>query len=308
MVALYGDGRQSDYERTPERADEIVDDPFLDVPRLGQDIRLVLVCVGGGAIQIGREVARHHLRHVETVAINCDNSVQDREEFDRRICLGSGRDDLTDIGGSPSHGAQLARAALPALERLFEGTTFVTVVGSLGGGAGTGVLPFVLDAAARSSQVLSVFVVKPFQCEGDRRAVADRALARLHFIESYVEKQERGNASLQVLDNEQVRAAEPTLPFQRLNARWGETIARHIEEAFLLPTEVLLEAHRAQQALTEVAAPPRPPVAPEPGPSMPVPFAPLAPQLSYEMPPVGAPIGDAELTFEIDGRPEGPRP
>ena len=111
MVALYGDERQSDYERTPERADDIVDDPFVDVPRLGQDIRLVLACVGGGAIQIGREVARHHLRHVETVAINCDASVQDREEFDRRICLNSGRSELSDIGGSPSHGAQIARAA-----------------------------------------------------------------------------------------------------------------------------------------------------------------------------------------------------
>ncbi len=180
------------------------------------------------------------------------------------------------------------------------------MIGSLGGGAGTGVLPYVLDAAARSSQVLSVFVVKPFQCEGDRRAVADRALARLHFIESYVEKQERGSASLQVLDNEQVRASEPTLPFRQLNARWGETVARHIEEAFLVPTETLLEAHRAQLAPPDGLAPPRPPT-PDPGPSGPIPLAPLTPQMAWEAPPAGGPLGDAELTFEIDGRPDGPR-
>jgi hypothetical protein len=305
VVALYGDGRrENDYERTPERADEIGEDPFMDLPRLGQDVRFVLACVGGGAIQIGREVARRHLRYVETVAINCDPSVQDREEFDRRVCLGTGRADTPDIGGSPSHGAQIARAAMPALERLFEGSTFVTVVGSLGGGAGTGVLPYVLDAAARSSQVLSVFVVKPFHCEGDRRAVADRALARLHFIESYVEKQERGSASLQVLDNEFVRASEPTLPFHRLNARWAEQIARHIEGAFIVPAETVLEAHRSQAVLGTLS-PARPP-APEPAPTVPHPFAPLASQLNWDGGPTGLPSGDAELTFEVDGRPEGP--
>jgi hypothetical protein len=306
VVALYGDGRrENDFERTPERADEMVDDPFLEVPRLGQDVRFVLACVGGGAIQIGREVARHHLRYVETVAINCDSSVADREEFDRRICLGPGRSELPEVGGSPSHGAQLARAALPALERVFEGSTFVTVIGSLGGGAGTGVLPYVLDAAARGSQVLSVFVVKPFHAEGERRAIADRALARLHFVESYVEKQERGSASLQVLDNEMVLAAEPSLPFRHLNARWGEVIARHIEEAFIVPAESLLEAHRAQ-LIGDTISTPRPP-APEPAPSVPMPFAPLAPQLAWESPPAGSPLGDAELTFEIDGRSDGPR-
>lgn len=306
MVATYTAQRESDDERAGIRAEGILDDSMLEFPRLGHDVRFILACVGGGAIRIGREVARQHLRYVETVAINCDPSVQDLEEFDRRVCIAPDSGDLADAGGSPAFGAQLARAAVPALERIFEGSTFVTVIGSLGGGAGTGTLPFVLDAAARSSQVLSVFVVKPFQCEGERRAVADRALARLHFIESYVEKQERGAAKLQVLDNEALLARGASMPFRRVNVHWGEVIANHIEGAFIAPAEAVLETHR-MSVLNEPSSPAPMPLnaTPTVSPSEPISPSPLAPHMAWTGVELGGPA-DVELTFEVDGAPRGP--
>jgi len=292
--------RGREYDRTPIRADDLsVDEPF-DVPRLGHDIRFVFAAVGGGAIRIGQEVARHHLRYIETVAINCDPSVQEMEEYDRRVCLGPESGEPADTRGSPAHGAQIARAAAPALDRIFEGSTFVTVLGSLGGGSGTGTLPYVLESAARSARVLSVFVVKPFRVEGDRRAIADRALARLHFVESFVEKQERGHAKLQVLDNESLLSKGRTMPFRDLNAHWGRVIASYIDKAFIAPSESVLEDYRLTASVpVEPVLRPMVPEAPRFPTPEPMDLSPLAPHASW------GPT-ETELTFEIDGAPRGP--
>lgn len=295
MVATYGtEATNGERERQGPRADEF-EDGFIENLKLGHDVRFVLAVVGGGAVRIGREVARKRLRYVETVAINCDPKVQDLEEFDRRVCLGPGSGAPADTGGSPAVGGHLARAAEPALDRIFEGATFVTVVASLGGGAGTGALPYILEAAAHASEVLSVFLVKPFACEGERRAVAERAIARLHFLDAFVEKQQRGAATLQVLDNEELARCEPKLPIARFNGRWAELVASHVERAFVIPAEAAVEAGRLA-GLAEPETTVR--VPPGPTPELIVPPAADDPEgLLPRMAP-----GDAELTFEIDPR------
>ena len=290
---------------------ECADDAVTNSLRLGHggDVRFVFVALGGGAIRIGREIARRRLRHLETVAINCDPSVHDLEEFDRRVLLGPERGDRWDTGGSPVVGGHLARAAEPVLAKVFEGATFLTVLSSLGGGTGTGALPFVLDAAARSSEVLTAFVVKPFACEGERRAVGDRALARLHFVEAFVEKRELGYAALHVLDNETVARAGGRRSLASLTHHWAGVVSEFIEHEYLAPVEAMLEAHRlariAEQSRAEPAGGPiRPPFerTPEPGlvPPVPVLNPPLAPL------PAGALASDVELTFEIEAMPRPP--
>jgi hypothetical protein len=284
--------------------------------RLGHDVRFLLVCVGGGATRIGTEVASRHLRYVETVAINCDPRVQGREEFDRRVCLGYGSGPEGDAAGSPVIGSQLARAAEPALERIFQGATFVTIVATLGGGTGTGVLPFVLEAASRSAEVVSVFVVKPFSCEGDRRALAERAIARLHFIDPFVEKQERNQAKLTVLDNESLVERAPRIPLPSLNREFAEVIAAHVERSFVIPAEAAIEAER----LARMVEPELPPSFSSPSttsgdpeggmPLSPEPMAPTVLRVNFDEPSPGGPsplLGDAELTFEVvDSFPRSP--
>jgi hypothetical protein len=295
---------------------EDAEDVGLENLRLGHDVRFLLVCVGGGATRIGTEVALRHLRYVETVAINCDPRVQEKEEFDRRVCLGYGSGPEGDAAGSPMIGGQLARAAEPALERIFQGATFVTIVASLGGGTGTGVLPFVLEAASRSAEVVSVFVVKPFTCEGDRRALADRAIARLHFIDPFIEKQERNQAKLTVLDNESLVERAPRIPLRALNREFAEVIAAHVERSFVIPAEAAVEAER----LARLAEPELPSAYPEPTPAAPdreyelpgprEPMAPTALRVDFDAPggrDSPSLAGDAELTFEvIDAFPRGP--
>ena len=279
--------------RDEGRIDELEDG--LEMIRLGHDVRFVLVVVGGGAVRVGREIARRHIRYLETIAVNCDPRVQEVEEFDRRVFLGSQH--ATDIGtgGSPLVGGRLAQAAEPALDRLFAGATFVIVVASLGGGSGTGALPHVLESASRSAEFVSVFAIKPFECEGERRAVADRALARLHFLESFVEKQESRRGTLTVLDNQQLVKHLRTLPLNRLSTHWAEVIGRHIEQSFLAPIETALESRRIERTidLESPRAPAPTPTGPAPLPPNEPPLAPipLAPQMEL--------LPDVELTFEI---------
>ncbi|MGI0070479.1 MAG: hypothetical protein ACRECT_00120 [Thermoplasmata archaeon] len=277
---------------------EGIEDGWTDHLRLGQDVRFVLVAVGGGAIRVGREIARHHIRHLETVAINCDPKVQGFDDYDRRVYLGPDSGAEIDTGGSPVVGGVLARAAEPALERIFRGATFVILVGSLGGGAGSGAFPYLLDVACRNAEVVSAFVIKPFRCEGDRRALADRTIARLQFVDSYVERHEGGHASLQTLDNESLIAVQRHRTFADVTRHWADLVEQHIETSFVAPVEAMIEAMELNRAATEApmnripeAEVPALTLVP-PTPSSPV-FPPLLPAASARGP-------EVELTFEVE--------
>ncbi len=293
-------------EQPPNREDEY-DPGFLENLKLGHDIRFLLVTVGGGAARIGREIARRQLRYVETIAINCDTRIQEFDEFDRRVCLTADGRVPEDTGGSPVAGGHLARAAQPALERLFEGATFVTIVCTLGGGAGTGALPFVLEAAARSCEVLSVFVVKPFKLESERRAVAERALARLHFVDPFVALQQQGLATVQVLDNESLVGDAARIPIPKFNSYWADCIAGHIEKSFVGPAEAAVEAARLALLSDPMTVHRLPPELGAEAHAVPTS---LAENPSIDPRPIPAPLPAApateiELTFEVIGAPTG---
>lgn len=284
-----------------------MEDGWFDHLRLGQDVRFVLVAVGGGAIRVGREIARQHIRHLETVAINCDPKVQGFDDFDRRVYLGPDTGAETDTGGSPFVGGLLARAAEPALERIFHGATFVILVGSLGGGAGSGAFPYLLDVACRNSEVVSAFVIKPFLCEGERRSLADRAIARLQFVESYVERHEEGHATLQTLDNESLLRSQGHLPFAEVTRHWAGLIEHHIETSFVAPVEAMVEAVQLTRAANQ------PPMNRIPEAEVPAlgglpPAAPSGPEFPPLLPAATLRGAEAELTFEVEAEARPPNP
>jgi hypothetical protein len=299
-VGIYeAERRAVDRNSAPGFGDEI-EDGWIDHLRLGQDVRFVLVAVGGGAVRVAREIARQHVRHLETVAINCDPKVQGFEEFDRRVYLGPDTGADTDTGGSPYVGGTLARAATPALERIFDGATFVILVGSLGGGAGSGAFPHLLEVACRTSEVVSAFVIKPFRCEGERRALADRAIARLQFIDAYVERHEQGHASLAVLDNETLARTQGRLAFSGVTRHWADLIRHHIETSFVAPVEAMIEAVRLSQVAARISSAPRMPESEVSDLEFPHPAPPAPPEMPPLLPAAGGLGLEAELTFEIE--------
>ena len=267
--------------------------------RLGQDVRFVLVAVGGGAIRVGREIARRHIRHLETVAINCDPKVQGFDDFDRRVYLGPDSGAEIDTGGSAVVGGVLARAAEPALERIFHGATFVILVGSLGGGAGSGAFPYLLDVACRHAEVVSAFVIKPFRCEGERRALADRTIARLQFFEAFVERQESGAASLSTLDNESLVRAQGHLAFGEVSRHWAGVIERHIEASFVAPVEAMIEALHQTRVASELPIN-RVPEAEAPALGVLPPTPASGPDFTPLLPAASGAGAEVELTFEVE--------
>jgi len=271
---------------------------FPSALRLGQELRVVFVAVGGGAVRIGASIAREHLRHVETVAINCDPTVQGYEEYDRRVYLGPETGEEIDTGGSPVVGGVLARAAEPSLQGVFHGASFVVLVGSLGGGAGSGAFPHLVELACRHAAVVSAFVIKPFRCEGDRRALAERAIGRLRLAEAFAEKRERGSATLEVLDNEKLVPSFGHRAFSAVGAHWAETVRRHVEEAILAPAEALLASVPLEADIPLVVGGPlgaEQLAFPERVPPVP----PIGPEMPPAIPAADARGGEAVLTFEI---------
>lgn len=282
-----------------------MEDGWHDHLRLGQDVRFVLVAVGGGAIRVGREIARQHIRHLETVAINCDPKVQGFDEYDRRVYLGPDSGAEIDTGGSPVVGGVLARAAEPALERIFHGATFVILVGSLGGGAGSGAFPYLLDVACRNAEVVSAFVIKPFRCEGERRALADRAIGRLEFVDSYVERHESGHASIQTLDNESLVRSQGGLAFSHVTRHWADVIERHIETSFVAPVEAMIEAVQLTRSAFEGPMN-RIPEAEVPALGIVPPPAPAGPEFPPLLPAASGRGAEVELTFEVEAEARPP--
>lgn len=262
--------------------------------RLGHDIRFVLVAVGGGGVRIGREVARRRIRHLETVAINCDPKVQGFEEFDRRIYLGPDSGEEIDTGGSAFIGGVLARAAEPALERVFDGATFIVILGSLGGGAGSGALPHVLEIASRHGHLVSTFVVKPFRCEGDRRALAERAVGRLHMVQAFVDKQNHGRATIQVLDNESLVSSLGPVAFTKVAGHWADLVSDHIQSAIIGEFESAITANWTSSAVvTEELS------GSVVRTNVPAPAGVVPPGLPVPLPAASAQSLEAELTIEI---------
>lgn len=282
-----------------------MEDGWHDHLRLGQDVRFVLVAVGGGAIRVGREIARQHIRHLETVAINCDPKVQGFDEYDRRVYLGPDSGAEIDTGGSPVVGGVLARAAEPALERIFHGATFVILVGSLGGGAGSGAFPYLLDVACRNAEVVSAFVIKPFRCEGERRALADRAIGRLEFVDSYVERHESGHASIQTLDNESLVRSQGGLAFSHVTRHWADVIERHIETSFVAPVEAMIEAVQLTRSAFEGPMN-RIPEAEVPALGIVPPPTPGGPEFPPLLPAALGRGAEVELTFEVEAEARPP--
>ena len=256
--------------------------------RLGQDIRFVMIAVGGGAIRVARPIARRHLRHLETVAINCDPRVQDCEEFDRRVCLIPEVGGPADTCGSPLAGAVLARAAEPALRRLFDEAHFVTIIGSLGGGAGSGVLPNLLELASERSRHVTAFVLKPFACEGERRAIADRTIGRIHLLEGFSDLKNQNRAALHVLDNQSLVGPLGSRAFRNVSEHWAQVIGDYVEQNYLDVAEAFLHSMLSPAIpATTVIVPPTSVIGPG--------IAPPAEML----PPIPAQHLEAELTFEV---------
>jgi hypothetical protein len=266
-------------------------------------VRFLLVAVGGAAVRVVRSAQTQGLRYQETVAINGDDRVSEAMDFDLRVCLKTPWDGPAALPGELV-GTRLA--LVPALETLFQGVTFVTIVGSLGGETGAGVLPAVLEAAGLHASFLSIFLVKPFACEESRRAEAEETLQALRHQSLLSHRLEQGQASLVVLDNERAVPRLKAFPLTALTHGYGHVVAQHILERYIQPAEGAFREFRFLSQVQQVAPEPVGTPAPTPSPfapgaipgAVPLPMEPVAASLS-------PPAREVELLLEVS-LPESP--
>ncbi len=73
-------------------------------------------------------------------------------------------------GGDPERSRVLAEEHFATLKAACAGARVVLLVGGLGGGAASGILPVLARAAKESGALALAFVLLPFDCEGNQRA------------------------------------------------------------------------------------------------------------------------------------------
>lgn len=283
--------------------------------RLGHEARFLLVAVGGGAMRVARAATRAGVRYVETVAVNGDDRVMEAIDFHRRVRVDLPRDGAVDGEGLPL--VQPLPHLQTDLDRIFEGSTFVTVIASLGGEAGTEVLPSVLDAAARHAPFLSVFLLKPFACEAERRRRAEHALEAVKAQGEFAHRVAATNVTLRVLDNEAAARTQARQPFNHLIQLWGDVVAAHIHDRYVVPAESALEEFQlAREVAAPINRPPEGPTPPMPVSPVPMGIEPMPEAMTPQpalahlgAPSTGAVPQEVEILLEVAGDlPPHPRP
>jgi cell division protein FtsZ len=153
----------------------------LTVPDLAElKPRITVFGVGGAGGNAVNNMIESRLEGVEFVVANTDAQALLQSAAARRIQMGNMLTQGLGAGSHPEIGASAAEEALPEIVDHLAGSHMVFITAGMGGGTGTGAAP-VIARAAKEQGILTVGVVtKPFQFEGQRRAItADRGIEAL---------------------------------------------------------------------------------------------------------------------------------
>lgn len=151
------------------------------------DIRpkVVVVGIGGAGGNMINAIIKEVLHHVSYVALNTDYQALENVTIDNKIVLGETLTAGMGTGANPEIGKLAIEENLDVVLEKIGDADIVFLVGGLGGGTGSGVLPL-LAKVLQEKQILTIaLVTKPFFFEGSRRMqVAQQAMNK---IEEYAD-------------------------------------------------------------------------------------------------------------------------
>src|SRR3989344_495828 len=125
----------------------------------------VFGCGGGGNNTINR-ISEVGIKGIQTVAVNTDAQDLLYTTADIKILIGRELTHGIGAGANPKIGEEAAKENEHELKKALEGSDMVFLTCGLGGGTGTGSLPFIAQLA-RKMGLLSVGIVTlPFTMEG----------------------------------------------------------------------------------------------------------------------------------------------
>ena len=145
--------------------------------------KVLILGVGGAATHVlsllpeGEEEGR-----IDLVALNTDARLVSEFSRGRSLSLGQSLLRGMSCGGDVELGLKVAQMDEELLDGLFADYSLIILVGGLGGGTGSGVLPFLAQKAQESGALVAGLVTLPFSFEGMRREMqakqAKQALLR----------------------------------------------------------------------------------------------------------------------------------
>lgn len=136
--------------------------------------------VGDAGCRAADLLAMEALPGVEFLAFNTDVRGLQEVSQARPVQIGNTLLRGLSAGGDPELGRASVEADLGKIEKYFESTDLVILLGGLGGGTGSGALPLVARQAREAGALVLSFVSLPFDLEGrQRRERADLALNQL---------------------------------------------------------------------------------------------------------------------------------
>ena len=167
--------------------------------------RIKVVGAGGAGNNTIQRIGEVGIKGIETVAINTDAQDLLYTTADKKILIGKELTQGLGAGSNPKIGEEAAKESEHELKKALEGSDMAFLTCGLGGGTGTGSLPYVAQLARRMGMLSIGIVTMPFMMEGSHRF--ENAMIGL-------EKLEQSVNTLIVIPNEKLLELAPHLPLQ----------------------------------------------------------------------------------------------
>ena len=170
-----------------------------------QKTRIKVIGSGGAGNNTINRISEVGIKGIQTIAINTDAQDLLYTTADRKLLIGKELTSGLGAGSNPRIGEESAKENEHELKKLIEGSDLIFVTCGLGGGTGTGSIPYIAGLAKKMG-ILSVAIVTiPFTMEGSHRF--ENALIGLEKLEQTVN-------TLIVIPNEKLLEMAPHLPLQ----------------------------------------------------------------------------------------------
>ena len=159
-------------------------------------VNIKVVGVGGGGNNAVNRMITSDFKGVEFIAINTDKQALKKSIAPVQLAIGEKITNGFGAGSNPEIGKRAADEAYAEIKKLLAGADMVFITAGMGGGTGTGAIPYVAKAAKELDILTVAVVTTPFAFEGKKRML--QAEVGIKELGEYVD-------SLVVIPNERLK-------------------------------------------------------------------------------------------------------
>ncbi|WP_144211428.1 cell division protein FtsZ [Shewanella donghaensis] len=135
-----------------------------------QTPRIAVFGIGGCGCNTINQLSQSPLNdNVQLIAVNTDAQSLETSQCETRLQIGLETTKGLGAGAKPQKGHEAAQESEAQLRELIELADIIFFTGGMGGGTGTGAIPFMASIATELNKPLVVVVTTPFSFEGHQR-------------------------------------------------------------------------------------------------------------------------------------------